>query len=183
MLPDAVAQGYLELLDELYCSGKAYSSVAAKFVAQTTPGGPIRSALCRFRLPADDRCDRRRKRDLRRGLLCHGACRRKIHRRALVYSASGSATSAIGTTCPRPQQQTRGSTLQVSRAGYGTVDKAAETITIARRSCNAPGIRLLAGVLHFRVLRLLHREPEAWRDCDIRRCREGCAYGRAMPRP
>ena len=37
----------------------------------------------------------------------------------------------------------------VSRAGYGTVDLAAETVTIAR-DWNAPGIESLAGVLHFR---------------------------------
>jgi PAS domain S-box-containing protein len=42
-----------------------------------------------------------------------------------------------------------GRTLGVSRAGYGTIDKAAETITIAR-DWNAPGITSLAGVLHFR---------------------------------
>jgi signal transduction histidine kinase/ActR/RegA family two-component response regulator len=42
-----------------------------------------------------------------------------------------------------------GRTLDVSRVGYGTVDKLAETITIDR-DWNAPGIRSLAGVLHFR---------------------------------
>lgn len=42
-----------------------------------------------------------------------------------------------------------GKTLKVSRAGYGTIDKIAETITIAR-DWNAPGIQSLAGVLHFR---------------------------------
>jgi len=42
-----------------------------------------------------------------------------------------------------------GRSLKVSRAGYGTVDTSAETITIAR-DWNAPGILSLAGVLHFR---------------------------------
>ena len=42
-----------------------------------------------------------------------------------------------------------GTTLGVSRAGYGTVDPVAETITI-ERDWNAPGIESLAGVLHFR---------------------------------
>lgn len=42
-----------------------------------------------------------------------------------------------------------GRTLGVSRAGYGEIDKAAETITI-ERDWNAPGIKSLAGVLHFR---------------------------------
>lgn len=42
-----------------------------------------------------------------------------------------------------------GKSLKVSRAGYGTIDKAAETISIAR-DWNAPGVLSLAGLLHFR---------------------------------
>ena len=42
-----------------------------------------------------------------------------------------------------------GQHLGVSRAGYGTIDVASETISIAR-DWNAPGIRTLAGVLQFR---------------------------------
>ncbi len=38
-LPDAVAQGYLELLDQVFRSGKAYSAVGAKFAVQAEPGG------------------------------------------------------------------------------------------------------------------------------------------------
>lgn len=42
-----------------------------------------------------------------------------------------------------------GQALGVSRAGYGTIDLAEETITIAR-DWNAPGIHSIAGVLRFR---------------------------------
>ncbi|MEI9892083.1 MAG: ATP-binding protein [Caulobacteraceae bacterium] len=42
-----------------------------------------------------------------------------------------------------------GTALQVSRAGYGTIDPRRETIEI-ERDWNAPGIRSLAGLLHFR---------------------------------
>ncbi|MCW6506926.1 PAS domain-containing protein [Lichenifustis flavocetrariae] len=42
-----------------------------------------------------------------------------------------------------------GEALGVSRAGYGTVDIEAETIRI-ERDWNAPGIKSLAGLLHFR---------------------------------
>ena len=42
-----------------------------------------------------------------------------------------------------------GQALQVSRVGYGEIDKDRETITI-ERDWNAPGIRSLAGTLHFR---------------------------------
>jgi PAS domain S-box-containing protein len=42
-----------------------------------------------------------------------------------------------------------GRVLDVDRAGFGTIDPVAETITIDR-DWNAPGIESLAGVLHFR---------------------------------
>ena len=42
-----------------------------------------------------------------------------------------------------------GRELDVSRAGYGTIDPTTETIIIDR-DWNAPGIRSLAGTLHFR---------------------------------
>ncbi len=42
-----------------------------------------------------------------------------------------------------------GRTLGVSRAGYGTINVAEETITI-ERDWNMPGVQSLAGVLHFR---------------------------------
>ncbi len=38
-LPDAVRQGYLTLLDEVYRSGKAFSADGAQYIVQTTPGG------------------------------------------------------------------------------------------------------------------------------------------------
>jgi signal transduction histidine kinase/PAS domain-containing protein/ActR/RegA family two-component response regulator len=42
-----------------------------------------------------------------------------------------------------------GETLGVSRAGYGTIDRARETIEI-ERDWNAPGVKSLAGILNFR---------------------------------
>jgi PAS domain S-box-containing protein len=39
-LPDAVEQGYLELLNEVFRSGQPFSSTGAKYVVQTTPGTP-----------------------------------------------------------------------------------------------------------------------------------------------
>ena len=45
--------------------------------------------------------------------------------------------------------QILGEALQVSRAGYGTVDVGAETIVV-ERDWNAPDVKTLAGVLNFR---------------------------------
>jgi signal transduction histidine kinase/CheY-like chemotaxis protein len=39
-LPEAVEQGYLALLDEVYRTGKPYSAWGARFVNQAAPGGP-----------------------------------------------------------------------------------------------------------------------------------------------
>ena len=40
-LPDAVAQGYLTLLDEVYRTGKSFSAFGAKYAVQASPEGPI----------------------------------------------------------------------------------------------------------------------------------------------
>jgi signal transduction histidine kinase/ActR/RegA family two-component response regulator len=40
-LPDAVAQGYLALLDEVYRTGKPFSAFGAKYAVQASPDGPI----------------------------------------------------------------------------------------------------------------------------------------------
>jgi signal transduction histidine kinase/CheY-like chemotaxis protein len=39
-LPDAAAQGYVDLLDGVYRSGEAYTANGAKYAVQTIPGGP-----------------------------------------------------------------------------------------------------------------------------------------------
>jgi PAS domain S-box-containing protein len=39
-LPDAAAQGYVDLLDGVYRSGEAYTANGAKYAMQTIPGGP-----------------------------------------------------------------------------------------------------------------------------------------------
>ena len=40
-LPEAVSQGYLTLLDEVYRTGKAFSAIGARYAAQVSPEGPI----------------------------------------------------------------------------------------------------------------------------------------------
>ncbi len=40
-LPDAVAQGYLTILDQVYSTGKPHSAAAAKYAVQSSPDGPI----------------------------------------------------------------------------------------------------------------------------------------------
>ncbi len=40
-LPDAVAQGYLAWLDEVYRSGRAYTATGARYAVQASMGGPV----------------------------------------------------------------------------------------------------------------------------------------------
>jgi signal transduction histidine kinase len=47
-LPEAVEQGYLTLLDEVYRTGKPYSAWGSKFVYQTSPGAPPKERFVDF---------------------------------------------------------------------------------------------------------------------------------------
>lgn len=47
-LPDAVAQGYLSLLDDVFRSGEPYVASGAKYQAQPTPDGPVRERFVDF---------------------------------------------------------------------------------------------------------------------------------------
>jgi PAS domain S-box-containing protein len=47
-LPDAAAQGFLSLLDDVYRSGQAYSATGAKYAVQAEPGGPIAESYVDF---------------------------------------------------------------------------------------------------------------------------------------
>lgn len=47
-LPDAVAQGYLDLLDGVVASGKAHRSSGARYAVQTAPGGPVDESIVDF---------------------------------------------------------------------------------------------------------------------------------------
>jgi PAS domain S-box-containing protein len=111
------------------------------------PDGSVRWLLLRAEVTLDDEqsparvigvlmdIDERKKADMRRQALAELSDRfRNLEDPAeLAFAAA----------------ETLGRTLGVSRVGYGTIDPAAETITI-ERDWNAPGVKSLAGVLHFR---------------------------------
>lgn len=148
-LPDAVEQGYLDLLNEVYRSGRAFSSVAAKYAVQASPDGPVDERFVDFVYqPLIDTSG------AVSGIFIEGydvteRVRAETHRRALVELGDRIRDLDDPEKLSFAAAEILGKTLEVSRAGYGTVDKVAETITIAR-DWNAPGIRSLAGVLHFR---------------------------------
>ncbi len=47
-LEDAVAQGYLDLLDQVFSSNKAFAATGAKYALQLSPGGPIEERFVDF---------------------------------------------------------------------------------------------------------------------------------------
>jgi len=47
-LPEAAAQGYVALLDEVYRSGQPYTAIGAKFVYQASPGGALEERYVDF---------------------------------------------------------------------------------------------------------------------------------------
>src|ERR1700678_1844860 len=47
-LPETVSQGYLELLDEVFRSGKPYRATSAKYAPQTTSGGAVEQRYLDF---------------------------------------------------------------------------------------------------------------------------------------
>jgi PAS domain S-box-containing protein len=47
-LPDAVAQGYLAILDTVYRTGEAFTAVGLKYAAQTDPSGPVNERFLDF---------------------------------------------------------------------------------------------------------------------------------------
>ncbi len=47
-LPDAVAQGYLGLLDDVFTTGKPFASTGAKFNVQAVAGGPVEERFVDF---------------------------------------------------------------------------------------------------------------------------------------
>jgi PAS domain S-box-containing protein len=47
-LPDAVEQGYLEILDRVFRDGKAYAADGARYAAQIVPGGPVDERVVDF---------------------------------------------------------------------------------------------------------------------------------------
>ncbi|MHC2106454.1 PAS domain-containing protein [Methylobacterium sp. CM6246] len=48
VLPDAAAQGYVDLLDQVFRSGKAHRATAARFDVQAVPGGPVNERYLDF---------------------------------------------------------------------------------------------------------------------------------------
>ncbi len=155
-LPDAAAQGYIKLLDQVLETGVPYRAEAASFLSQPEPNGPVTERFVEFvyqPIFGSDGCPE--------GIFVQGADvteRAIAERRVREQSTWRRAVDELGikfnelvepADIAYAAAEMLGRTLEVSRAGYGTIDPVNETILI-ERDWNAPGIRTLAGLLHFR---------------------------------
>jgi PAS domain S-box-containing protein len=146
--PSIAGQGFFEQLDRVYRSGKTYQAHGVKvrfrrgdqpeetryltFIYAPLYGddGEITGIFCEGFDVTDSHSAQSRSRALAR----LGELIRDIENPdALAYAVA----------------ELLGRELDVSRAGYGTINVADETISI-ERDWNAPGINSLAGTLHFR---------------------------------
>ena len=155
-LPDAVEQGYLALLDEVLQSGRPFRADAAQFDAQPEPGGPVERRYVDFVYQPVSGPDGRPDGVFVQGVdvTDRAVAERKVHRNASWQEALNRLHIRFNELSEPADiayaaAQMLGQTLGVSRAGYGTIDPATETISI-ERDWNAPGITTLAGTLHFR---------------------------------
>jgi signal transduction histidine kinase/PAS domain-containing protein len=148
-LPDAVDQGYLTLLNQVYRSGEAYTAAGAKYAMQVTPGGMVDERYVDFvfqpiRDPGGTVT----------GIFVAGVdvTARAIAERkrdALITLADRLRDLEDADEVAFAASAFLGETLEVSRVSYGTIDPVAETLSI-RRDWLAPGIETLAGTLNLR---------------------------------
>jgi PAS domain S-box-containing protein len=148
-LPEIAGQGFYELLDDLYASGENFRSYGVPVKLQREPGAPLEDRLLDFIYqPVRDSEGKIT------GIFVQGNDVTDALQGQRLRAALVDISDAIR-DIPDPDElaftaaQILGRTFAVSRAGYGTIDKRNETITI-ERDWNAPGIKSLAGVLRFR---------------------------------
>ncbi len=154
--PGLTGQGYFELLDKVYETGRSHNAERAEVRFQRTPSEPAASLYLSFIYAPilDDRGSVG-------GIFCDGFDVTAVVDSERVLQASGqrqhllAELSEIVRQIDDPAEVSYasaallGRALAVSRAGYGTIDKSRETILI-ERDWNAPGIKSLAGTLQFR---------------------------------
>ena len=148
-LPDAAAQGYVALLDEVYRSGKPYVANSAKYAMQSEPGGPISERHVDFVFQPIRGDDEQVTGILVQGVDVTGRVMSDIRRDALIRLTDELRDKKTPEDIAYIASEILGESLGVSRVGYGTIDHDAETLTVDR-DWNAPGVETLAGTLNLR---------------------------------
>jgi PAS domain S-box-containing protein len=148
-LPEIDGQGFFELLDQLYASGESFHGNATRVSLRRSAGAPPEERYLDFVYqPVRDRAGQVT------GIFVVGydvteSLRTVARKAALAELGDALRDNDDPAMLAYCAAEILGRELGVSRAGYGTIDRLAETITI-ERDWNDTGIRSLAGVLHFR---------------------------------
>ena len=147
--PSIEGQGFFELLDQVFKTAETYEADGVNVSFQRNAGEAVQTrALTFIYAPLHDEHGNVS------GIFCEGFDVTE-GRHSQLRNAALSELADIARDIEDPEAiaygaaEILGRVLQVSRAGYGTVDTANETITI-ERDWNAPGISSIAGVLRFR---------------------------------
>ncbi len=148
-IPSLEGQGFFERLDDVFSSGKTFEAQGVPVRFRRSPETPEESRYLTFiYAPLYDG------NSTVTGIFCEGFDVTETYR----ARKRGAALAELGDVVRQIDDpddlayaaaEIIGRELEVSRAGYGTIDLAKETISI-ERDWNAPGIKSLAGVLHFR---------------------------------
>ena len=148
-LPDAAAQGYVELLDRVYESGETYSAFSSRYLMQSSADVPAVERYVDFVFqPIRDEAR------AVRGIFVQGVdvtARVAAERRTHALTELSERFRALD-DWPQVQyaaSEILGRSLAVSRVGYGTIDHEAETLHV-ERDWTAAGVDPLAGDLRLR---------------------------------
>ncbi|WP_448661429.1 PAS domain-containing protein [Sphingomonas sp. CJ20] len=146
--PDIAEERYYAALDEVYETGTPFEATGVLTRYRTPAGEEVLRNLTFVYAPLRDDSGRIT------GIICEGFDVTEKHRAETRHAALAQLADRLR-ELEDPEAiafaaaEILGRALNVSRAGYGTIDTQAETITIGR-DWNAPGVPSLAGVLHFR---------------------------------
>ena len=156
VLPEVEGQGFFELLDAVFAQGERHVAYAVPIRLARAEDGVLEERFLDFiYAPILDEGGRTEGifvegHDVTEAHQAHEALRQNVRRQKILIELSDRLRDLVDPDeISYAAAELLGRALDVSRAGYGTIDKAAETITIAR-DWNAPGIGSLAGLLHFR---------------------------------
>ncbi|RZI60820.1 MAG: response regulator [Rubrivivax sp.] len=147
-LPDAAAQGYVTLLDDVYATGRAYTAHAAQFIADTADGQSEEHFLDFVYQPIRDDS----------GAVTHifvegvdVTARVRAERRGAALAGLSERLREVGSPAGIgfASAQMLGMMLTATRAGYCTVDHETETVRI-ERDWRRGGLDSLAGQRRFR---------------------------------
>jgi PAS domain S-box-containing protein len=148
-LPEAAAQGYVALLDQVYGSGKAYVANGAKYTTLSTPEGLLNERYLDFVYQPIRDPDGTVTGILVQGVDVTERVLNDERRNALVRLTDAVRNLKTPDEIIFQASVILGEVLDVSRVGYGTIDPVAETLTVIR-DWNAPGVVSLAGTLNLR---------------------------------